>query len=132
MIDLEINENLVIWRGFFLTDRKIQLVIDEHENKEKEIESGIPQDSLISPILFLIYISRFFDKVSEISPLITFLSVVDDLGFIASGSLVKEVVKLLKNVAKAVLEWGKLNAVTYYVSKTEAVFFLNISSTMAR
>ena len=52
------------------------------------------------------------------------LSFIDDLGFIASGSSIKEVVKTLENVAEVVLEWGGQNAVTYDVSKTEAVLFL--------
>lgn len=112
MIELGIDGDLITWTGSLLTDRKVQLVIDGHENKEREIETGIPQGSPVSPILFLIYISGVFDKVSETSPLVTSLSFVDDLGFIASGSSVKEVVKLLENVAKAVLEWGGLNAVT--------------------
>ncbi len=123
MIELGIDGDLVTWTGSFLTDRKVQLVIDGHENKEREIETGIPQGSPVSPILFLIYISGVFDKVSEASPLFTSLSFVDDLGFIAYGSSVKEEVKLFENVAKAVLEWGRLNAVTYDVSKTEAVLF---------
>ena len=123
MIELGIDGDLVTWTESFLTDRKVQLVIDGHENKEREIETGIPQGSPVSPILFLIYISGVFNKVSEINPWVTSLSFIDDLGFIASGNSVKEVVKTLENVAKAVLEWGKQNAVTYDVSKTEAVLF---------
>ena len=123
MVELGIDRDLVTWTGLFLTDRKIQLVIDGHDNKEREIETGIPQGSPVSPILFLIYISGVFNKVSETSPLVTSLSFFDDLGFIASSSSVKEVVKTLENVAKAVLEWGRQNAVTYDVSKTEAVLF---------
>ena len=77
----------------------------------------------VSPILFLIYISGVFDKVSERNPWVTSLSFIDDLGFIASDSSVKEVIKTVENVAKAVLEWGRQSAVTYDVSKTEAVLF---------
>ncbi len=58
--------------------------------------------------------------MSEINPCVTSLSFIDDLGFIASGSSIKEVVKTLENVARVVLEWGRQNAVTYDVSKTEA------------
>ena len=99
------------WTGSFLTDRKVQLVIDGHNNKEREIETGIPQGFPVSPILFLIYISGVFNKVSETSPLVTSLSFINDLGFIASGSSVKEMIKALEKVAKEVIEWGK-NAVT--------------------
>ena len=111
------------WTSSFLTNQKVQLVIDGHDNKERDIETGIPQGSPVAPILFLIYISGVFNKVSEKSPLVISLSFVDDLGFIASGSSVKELVKTLENVAKVVLEWGRLNAVTYDISKTEAVLF---------
>lgn len=106
-----------------MTDRKVQLVIDGHENNEREIETGIPQGSPVSPILFLIYISGVFEEVTRICPLATSLSSIDDLGFIVSGSSVKEVGKALKKIAKTVIEWGARNAVTYNTSKTEAVLF---------
>ena len=104
MIQLNIEGDLVNWTSSFLTGRKVQLVIDGHDNKERDIETGIPQGSPVSPILFLIYISGVFNKVSETSPLVTSLSFVDDLGFIASGSSVKEVVESLEKVAHTVLE----------------------------
>lgn len=108
---------------FFSNRSKVQLVIDGHDNKERDIETGIPQGSPVSPILFLIYISGVFNNVAETRPLVTSLSFVDDLGFIASGSSVKGIVKTLEVGAKTVLEWGRLNAVTYDISKTEAVPF---------
>ena len=104
MVELGIDGDLVTWTGSFLTDRKIQLVIDGHDNEEREVETGIPQGSPVSPILFLIYISGVFDKISEISPRVTSLSFINDLRFIASSSLVKEVVKILEKVAEVVLE----------------------------
>lgn len=103
MIELGIDGDLVTWTSSFLTVRKVQLVIDGHDNEEREIETGIPQGSPVSLILFLIYISGVFNKVLETWPLVTSLSFIDDLGFIASGSSVKEVVNTLENVAQTVL-----------------------------
>ncbi len=68
----------------------------------------------MSPILFLIYLSGVFSKVVESDSLVTFLSFIDDLGFVASGSSIKEVVKTLEKVAKV---WGKLNSVINSPSK---------------
>lgn len=70
-----------------------------HDNEEKEIETGIQQGFPVSPLLFLIYISGVFNKVSETNPLVISLYFVDDVGFIASGSSVKELVKTLKKIA---------------------------------
>ena len=123
MVELGIDSDLVTWMGSFLTDQKIQLVIDGHDNKEREVEIGIPQGSPVSPILFLIYIRGVFDKISEISRGVTSLSFMNDLGFIASSSSVIEVVKILEKVAKVVFKWGERNAITYDIAKTEAVLF---------
>lgn len=106
-----------------MTDWKIQLVIDKYDNKKRKIESGIPQDSPISPIFFLIYISWAFMKVSKINCLVMSLLFIDDLSFIALCSLIKKIVKALKKVAYKIIEWGRLNAVIYNISKTEAVLF---------
>lgn len=65
------------------------------------------------PILFLIYISQVFDVVTEAYPLVTSLSFVDDLGFIVSGTSVKDIAQSLEKVAKTALEWGMANAMTY-------------------
>lgn len=123
IIELGINGVLVAWTRSFLTDRKIQIIIDGHENKEREIKAGIRQGSPALPILFLIYISGVFDIFSEFCPSITALSLVDDLGFIISRSSVNNIALNLEKVAKTVLQWGKTNAVTYNTAKTEAILF---------
>ena len=104
MIELGIDGDLVAWTRSFLIDRKIQIIIDGHENKEREIEAGIPQGSPVSPILFLIYISGVFDSVSESCPSVTDLSFVDDLGLIVSRSSVEDIALTLEKVAKTVLQ----------------------------
>ena len=48
---------------------------------------------------------------------------VDDLGFITSGYLIKEITKALEKVAQTVIQWGKSSAVTYDIAKTEIPIF---------
>ena len=106
MVKLRIDRDLILWTRSFLIDRKVELVIDGHENSEREIETGISQDSSASPIFFLIYISGIFEKVTKICPLVTFVFFIDDLTFIALGSSVKKMGKTLEKVAKMVIKWG--------------------------
>lgn len=70
MIALEIGRDLILWISSFLTDQKVQLVIDGHKNREREKETGIPQGSLVSLTLFLIYISGVFDQLTKTCPFI--------------------------------------------------------------
>lgn len=82
-----------------MTNQKVQLIINKYENREKEIEIVILQSSLVSLILLLMYISKVFEKVTKTYFLVISLSFIDNLGFIDSGSLVKEVEKALQKVA---------------------------------
>ena len=104
MVELGVDGDLVRWTESFLTDRTVQLIIDGCKNQERKIDTGIPQGSPVSPILFLIYISGVFYKVQEVIPAVTSLSFVDDLGSIGSGRSIKEIGKILERVAKAVIE----------------------------
>ena len=112
MLELEIDGDFICWTKSFLINPKLQLIIDGHNNPENNIETGIPQGSPVSPILFLIYISGVYEQVEKKLPEIVSLSFVDDLGFIALGTSVKEIAKALENVGNLIIEWGKRNAVT--------------------
>ena len=123
MIDLGIDRDLVALTKFFLTNQKIQLVIDGHDNKRREIETGIPQGLPLLPDFFLIYISGVFDAVAENNPAVTSLSFVDDFKFIVSGTSVKKISQTLDIIASIVLYWGSINVITYDISKTEVLLF---------
>lgn len=123
MIELGIDGDIIRWTQSFLTDQGVQLVIDGHDNKGRDVEKGIPQGSLVSPIHFLIYISGVFDKIAESNPSATSLYFVDDFGFVASGYSVTKLTKTLGEVAKVVLNWGKCNSIKYDMAKMEAVLF---------
>jgi retron-type reverse transcriptase len=81
----------------FFTDQKVQLIIDGYTCSFKEVEAGLPQGSLISPILFVIYISGFFDYIEEKIPIST-LFFADNIDIIAIKSSIRDTIKTLEIV----------------------------------
>lgn len=106
MAELNIDDDLIGWTQSFLTDRSVELVIDGYCNPKYKVESGIPQKSPVSPILFLIYISEVFFQVEEKIPKVKCISFINDLGFIIGGQSLGEVGKLLEKAGKSALEWS--------------------------
>ena len=50
---------------YFLKDRKQRVVIDGKRSDWISIESGVPQGSLLGPLLFLVYINDLIDSVES-------------------------------------------------------------------
>ena len=61
MKKMGVDGSLISWIASFLTDRRLQLIIDGHKCNEIKLDSGIPQGSPVSPILFAIYLSGVFE-----------------------------------------------------------------------
>ncbi len=49
----------------YLSDRKQKVVIGDQESSKKEVKYGVPQGSVLGPILFQIYMSPIGDLIKE-------------------------------------------------------------------
>ena len=121
LIEFNLDGDLIRWVQSFLTDRWVQLQIDNTLCPAHPINSGVPQGSPVSPILFIIYLSGVFDMIERSVKGIQSLSFADDIALLASGHSVKEVCDKLQEAAKVAIEWGHDNVVQFDAGKTEAV-----------
>src|SRR6266545_1198195 len=105
-INLGLPKSLYSWINSFLVDRKIQLAFDNKINIETDIQIGIPQDSPISPILFLIYIRNLFQDLESRD-----ISYINNIDLVASSKSIKKNCKILKEAAIRIFEKGADNLI---------------------
>ncbi len=107
----------------FLTNRSITLAFDGERNQSQSVNSGIPQGSPISPMLFLIYIRFLFTKINNKHTHLKLSSYIDDVAIIVEGKTAKENSRILELVTKTAFQWAEDNAVTFDDSKSKLIHF---------
>jgi len=120
MREMELDKNLVGWTDSFMRERIVRMVVDGWEGKEMEVTTGLPKRSLVSLILFAVYIAGVYDEVESQVPGVRGLSFVDDVTWLAVGVTVGGLVEKLETCARMSEWWTRDNAVRFETSKTEA------------
>ena len=105
----------------YLTDRKQSCTLSEENSSFIIVKCGIPQDSCLGPLLFLIYINDFPSVLKRATPSMF----ADDTSmWVASGS-VPELLHLLRNEITLFEKWMRDNKLALNTLNTE---FILISS----
>src|SRR5947209_2919849 len=85
MKKMRLDHKTTRWVESFLTDRMASLSFDKDTEQMSGIETGIPQGSPVSPILFLIYLSPLFTLMKQRHPNVCCPSYIDDICLLVEG-----------------------------------------------
>jgi hypothetical protein len=118
----QMDGDLIRWKECILLERKVEMVIEHPAMKRHPVQAGDPQRSPVLPILFAIYPSGLIIWVEEYVSA-KGLCFVDNLGWVATGSDVYQVVTILESCAVKSIEWASRRGLQFDTAKKEAVQF---------
>ena len=108
-----------LWFKSYLTNRKQFVSIEGVNSNLATIEFGVPQGSVLGPLLFLIYINDLH-KAIKFS---TTRHFADDTNLLIKNNSLKQLKKHLNHDLRELVKWLKVNKITLNKSKTELIIF---------
>ena len=114
-----IRENALKWLQSYLSNRKQFVKLNGVDSEYENISCGVPQGSILGPLLFTIYINDMHQAVKSC----TIHHFADDTNLLFSSKYPNEITKILNNELKLLFEWLCANRLSLNVAKTEFIVF---------
>ena len=116
LFNLGIVGKLFYWTQDFLTNRKQCVIVGGTKSDPVRVKSGVPQGSVIGPLLFLILL----EDINKETKFSTISSFADDTR-VLSGIRTKEDVSNLQNDLDTVYRWAQDNNAVFNPDKFECI-----------
>ena len=107
------------WLCSFLTNRKQYTSVDGNDSTTQEITHGVPQGSVLGPLLFIIFINDL--NISVKSSKVHHFA--DDTNLLLIGKSLKKINSLINHDLALLVQWLRANKISLNTSKTEIVIF---------
>ncbi|KAJ9450878.1 RNA-directed DNA polymerase from mobile element jockey, partial [Diplonema papillatum] len=125
-----IPPKIVRWVEAFLQDRKAKFRVEGKYGEEVTLESGVPQGTVLGPVLFLLYIDDLGEKLSTMPKptrtnpnSVTPSLFADDVGVVVAGRSAAGFKETVQRVVNALSTWASEAKMDLAYKKTEAVQF---------
>ena len=107
------------WFKSYLNAREQYVVFDGAESARKRISCGVPQGSILGPLLFLVYIN----DLALVSDKLFSLLFADDSNMFLNGKDPDLLVETMNDEMKKMITWLKANKLSLNLKKTHYILF---------
>ena len=112
------------WLQNYLIHRKQYVVIDDHSSDLLDMTCGVPQGSVLGPILFILYIN----DIGNASDVVKCVLFADDTNIFCSERNLTDLQLTLNRELGKLFVWFSANKLSLNLSKTNYILFRNRSA----
>ena len=120
LMEFGIGRRLISWLQSWMSNRKACVAVQGVWSREYLFEQGLPQGSVLSPLLFLAYIN---DLLEDVAKEVKVSGFADDMAAWVSGRGVDECVEKIQRAAGKVEEWSKKWLMVVSLEKCSVTLF---------
>lgn len=114
-----IRISTLLWLKSYLTDRQQYTIIDNVASPIKPVPVGVPQGSILGPLLFLIYVN----DIHNACPNISFKLFADDSNAFLKDSNLQNLFNSANAASIKISNWFKSNRLTINYTKSAYILF---------
>ena len=118
-----ISNDLLAFLTNYLSNRKQSVVLNDSISSSLPLTAGVPQGSVLGPLLFLIYVNDISEHILSLTRLFA-----DDSSLFVSATNINDIEGILNHDMAIITNWAKMWLVKFNPSKTEAILFFILAA----